>query len=259
VSGATLAPFDAFTAVEDGRATIDAGVSGFLGAFGGYVMTLALRAMAPDDAERTPRSLTIQLPEPAQPGAIEIDARTERTGGSTTSASSRLVQDGRLVGLALATFGRPRPSLEQHDTVMPDVPPPEACKPLLERPVPGEFPVEHRPARDPLPLTGGDRAELLAWMRIATDDRAIDAAAATFLADALAPGLYGALDEYVPLPSVEIALHYADTAPSDSPWVLAVARNRVARDGYAIEDGELWTPDGRLLIHSRQLRRILSR
>jgi acyl-CoA thioesterase len=174
-----------------------------------------------------------------------------------STATARLEQAGVPVGVALGAFGRPRPSLEQQDALMPAVPPPDQLAPLLERPVPGEFPVEHRPAIG-MPLTGGDDAELAAWMRLATEDRPIDAFAATFLADALAPALYGALAEYVPLPSTEIALHYADVTPYDSPWVLAIVRNRVAREGYAIEDGELWSPDGRLLLVSRQLRRVLS-
>ena len=167
-------------------------------------------------------------------------------------------QGGRLVGLALATFGKGHASIEQQQLHMPDVPPPDECEPLIKRPVPGEFPVEHRPARDPLPLTGGDAPELLAWMRITTDAAPTDVERATFLADALAPALYGQLSEYVPMPSAEIAVHYASTETHPSPWVLAVARNRIAGDGYATEDSELWTPDGRLLLVARQLRRILT-
>ena len=36
-----------------------------------------------------------------------------------TSASARLSQDGAAVALALASFGRERPSLEQQDATMP--------------------------------------------------------------------------------------------------------------------------------------------
>jgi acyl-CoA thioesterase len=152
---------------------------------------------------------------------------------------------------------------------MPRVPPPEQCRPLVERPVDAgvNLLVEHRPARAPLPLQGRldpdarepyeGAAELAVWMRLGAEDRPVDAASATFLADAAAPALYGALRAYVPMPSAEIALHYVDPV-SDDPWVLGVVRNRVAGDGYAVEDGELWSRDGRLLLHSRQLRRVLS-
>ena len=265
----TIPPFDAFTAVDDSGATIDAGVTGFGGAHGGYVMALALRAMrgAVTDADRAPRSLSVQLLAPVEPGAADVAARVERAGGSTTAASVRIEQAGAPVALATASFGRARPSLVQHDTAMPDVPPPEDCPPLIERPVDAgvNLLVEHRPARAPLPLQGplapdaeapfAGAAELVVWMRLGAEDRPVDALSATFLADAAAPALYGALSGYVPMPSAEIALHYADPA-SPGPWVLAVLRNRVARDGYAVEDGELWSPDGRLLLLSRQLRRI---
>lgn len=261
MSAGTLAPFDAFTAVEDGVATIDGAVTGFGGAHGGYVMALALRAMLGDvgDPARLPRALSLHLLAPSAPGRAELVTRIEHAGGSMTTASTRVEQDAT-VALAIGSFGRARPSLAQEGTAMPDVPPPAELGPLVERPVDAgvNLLVEHRPAAGPLPLSGGDRAELVAWMRLGSEDRPVDVLSATFLADALAPALYGALDEYVAMPSAQIDLHYADPA-GEGPWVLARVRNRVAREGYAIEDGELWAPDGRLLLHSRQLRRVLSR
>lgn len=255
-----LAPFDAFTGVRAGRAVIDPAVGGYVGAFGGYVLTLALRAMAEavGDPERAPRSLALHLLAPVAPGELVLDARAERAGGAMTRTSARIGQDGETVALAIGAFGAPRPALAHREAVMPDVPGPEACAPLVERPVDAgvNVLVEHRPARGPLPLSGGDRAELVAWMRLG-EERSVDAASASFLADALAPGLYGALDSYVPMPSADITVHYAEPA-SDGPWVLAHARNRIAGEGYAIEDLELWAPDGHLLLVSRQLRRIQS-
>ncbi len=41
-------------------------------------------------------------------------------------------------------------------------------------------------------------------------------------------------------------------------WALGVFRTNHAADGYASEDGELWSADGELLALSRQLRRILA-
>ena len=240
--------------------TLDPTLTGFGGAaHGGYVMTLALRALADavDDPERIPRSLTMHLLAPIHGGEVDIVARTERAGGSMTSASAHLFQEEAVVGAALAAFGRDRPSLAQQDAAMPAVPPPEELAPLLDLPVPeSEMQVEHRPAAGPMPLSGGDRAELVSWMRMAAD-RPVDVSAATHLADSLAPALYGALTEYVAMPSTDITLHYAGEVRSESPWVLGVVRNRFAGDGYALEDGELWSREGRLLLRSRQMRRVL--
>ncbi|HEX2084266.1 MAG TPA: thioesterase family protein [Solirubrobacteraceae bacterium] len=239
--------------------TLDPQLTGFGGAHGGYVMSLALRAMADavGDPARAPRSLTMHLLAPISGDAVEMDVRVERAGGSMTTTSVRLAQDGATVAAGLASFGRPRPSLEQADATMPAVPPPEELEPLFRAPVPeARLLVEHRPAARPLPLAGGDRAELVVWMRRA-DERPVDAEVATFLADAAAPALYGALSEYVAMPSADITLHFAGEAAVSSPWALAVVRNRFAGDGYAVEDGELWAPDGTLLLRSRQLRRVL--
>ena len=241
--------------------TLDPHVTGFGGAaHGGYVMTLALRAMAGAvaDPERIPRSLTMHLLAPIHGGDVDIVARTEREGGSMTSVSAHLFQEEAVVGAALASFGRDRPSLAHQDGAMPAVPPPEELAPLLDLPVPeSELQVEHRPAAGPLPLSGGARAELVSWMRLAAD-RPVDVEGATHLADSLAPALYGALTEYVAMPSTEIALHYAGAVVTESPWVLGVVRNRFSADGYALEDGELWSREGRLLLRSRQMRRVVA-
>ncbi|HEV2999901.1 MAG TPA: thioesterase family protein [Solirubrobacteraceae bacterium] len=242
------------------NATIVPDATGFAGAHGGYLMSLALEAMAGavGDPQRRPRSLTMHLLAPVAPGPVELEPRVERAGGTMTSVSLRLLQEGATVGTALGAFGRARPSLERSDASMPAVPPPEQLAPLAAPPVPqATLHVEHRPAAGPLPLSGGDRAELVVWVRLA-DDRPVDPPAATFLADAAAPALYAVLTDYVAMPSADVTLHFAPGPPPDDPWVLLAVRSRFAAEGYALEDGELWARDGRLLLRSGQLRRVLA-
>jgi acyl-CoA thioesterase len=144
---------------------------------------------------------------------------------------------------------------------MPDVPPPERCAPLVAEPVPGSdgLLIEHRPAAAPLPLAGSADARIVVWMRL-TEERPVDALAALMLADGAVPALFGALDAFVPIPTVDLSVQFADVeAASGSPWVLGVFRHVHAGDGYTVEDGELWTPDGRLVLSARQLRRVLMR
>jgi acyl-CoA thioesterase len=242
------------------NATIDPHLTGFGGAaHGGYVTSLALRAMAEAvaDPARAPRSLTMHLLAPIGPGDVELEPRVERHGRSMSSAFVRLVQGDTTVGIALASFGEARASVTQQDTRMPAVAPPEELAPLLDLPVPeSEMQVEHRPAAGTVPLAGADDAVLIAWMRTAAH-RPPDVYDATYLADALAPALFATLTQYVPMPSTEIALHFATSPPAADEWVLGVVRNRFAGEGYALEDGELWTREGELLLRSRQLRRIL--
>ena len=258
--------FDTHTAVEEDvlgpyRATVDAGMSGFKGAHGGYLMAIALRAMsnAVGDPTRVPRSLKAYLLAPVDPGPVDLHTRVERAGGSMTTASMRLEQDRAPGAIAIASFGRAAESLTHTDRVMPQVAPPEELEPLSRKPVPDAdagLHVEHRPA-GPLPLAGGDEGEIRVWMRLA-ERRLVDAFVATFLADSGPPALYGAMREFVAMPSTDISLHFsgAPRAPRGE-WVLGVFRNRLAGEGYAVEDGELWTPEGELVEQSRQRRRIL--
>ena len=267
MSDVSLHGFEAHTAVEEDvlgpyRATVDAGMTGFKGAHGGYLMAIALRAMssAVGDPTRVPRSLSAYLLAPVEAGPVDLHTRVDRVGGSMTAASVRLEQDRALAALAIASFGRSSESLTHTDRVMPQVAPPEELEPLFRKPVPAAdagLHVEHRPA-GPLPLAGGDEAEIRVWMRLA-EGRPVDAFVATFLADSGPPALYGAMAQFVAMPSTDITLHFAGAprAPRGE-WVLGVFRNRVAGDGYAVEDGELWTPDGELVLQGRQRRRILT-
>jgi acyl-CoA thioesterase len=263
------AQFDRDTAAEPASgggwtARFGSHLIGFGGTHGGYVTALALRAMAAHvgDPARTPRSLTSHLLARVRPGAVQLFPRTDRTGETISSAALSMQQDGRVVATALATFGKPRQSAAYLGLAMPDVPPAAECRPLIDKPVADAragLLVEHRPAAPPLPLSGGERAEIVVWMRL-IEDRPVDAFSATMLADAAPPALYGWLTEPVAMPSMEIAIQFAtlEVAGADV-WLLGRFRTSYAASGYAVEDGELWAESGELLLQSRQLRRMLQR
>jgi acyl-CoA thioesterase len=259
--------FDQHTAVEDDligpwRAEVAPELSGFAGAHGGYLAAIALRALgrAVADPQRTPRSLTVHLLAAVAPGALDLHPRLERAGSTMSAASLRIERDGATVATALGSFGAPRESLAHAGVEMPEVPAPEQCREIVEKPVAQArvgLLIEHRPAAPPLPLSGGDRAEILVWMRL-REDRPIDALSACMLADAAPPALYGRLRSYVAMPSTDITVHFADLAAGErGTWVLGVFRTRTAAGGYAVEDGELWSADACLLLSSRQQRRVL--
>lgn len=267
LTGAQAASFDTHTAIEDDRigawrATVAPELSGFGGTHGGYLAAIVLRAMARlvGDPERIVRSLGLDLLAPVKPGALDLWPRLDRVGSSTSGATLRLEQAGDSVGIAHALFGSRRRAVEYIGVQMPNVPPPEECEPIAEKPAPDALAgllVEHRPAAPPLPLSGSERAEILVWMRT-VEHRPLDALSLSMLADAAPPALFAHLTQFVSIPSVEINLHFgAVDAAIDSPWVLGVFRTCQAAGGYAVEDGELWTPSGRLVLQARQLRRIL--
>lgn len=264
-AGTSFDEHTALRAAGPGRylAHADAELSGFSGAHGGYLATIATRALGllVDDDARPPRSLTIHLLAAVAPGPLQLRGTLDRAGATMSSASLRIERDGETLAAALGSFGAAQRSPGLLGVRMPDVPEPQDCRPLIEKPVAqaraGQL-VEHRPAGGPLPLSGGDRAEILVWMRL-LEERPIDALSACMLADAGPPALYGCLSSYVAMPSSEITIHFADTAAATaSPWLLGAFRTRRAAEGYAIEDGELWTPAGALVLQARQQRRILS-
>ncbi|MFP5218974.1 MAG: hypothetical protein ACLGIG_04455 [Actinomycetes bacterium] len=113
-----------------------------------------------------------------------------------------------------------------------DVPPPEACAPLAlpVELVPFAQHLEYRPAAVSLPLSGGDRAELVAWARF-VDGAPVDAARAFVLTDALPPRCTASLA----VPTVDLAVTVVadlDREPVDD-WVLLRMRRRAPPAGGA--------------------------
>jgi acyl-CoA thioesterase len=209
---------------------------------------------------RTARSLTVTLLAPVAPGAVEVAPVLERAGRTVAGATVRLAQGGRTVATGMATFGTVGEGPLRLDRRMPAVPAPDCCEPLTgARALGGEgLLIEHRPAAPPLPLSGSEHARIIVWMRL-TEDRPVDALSAVVLADGAVPALYGVLDAFTPIPTIDLAVQFADLqAACASPWVLGVFEHVRAADGYTVEDAELWTPDGRLVLIGRQLRRVLA-
>jgi acyl-CoA thioesterase len=259
--------FDAHTAVEDDRpaawrAAIDPDLSGFGATHGGYVAAIALRAMSSWvlDPEQAPRSLHVQLMSAIKPGYVELWPRVDRAGSSLTATSLRIEQRGDVAATAQALFGAPRTSMSYRGLEMPEVPGPDQCRSLTVKPAPDArvgLLVDHRPAAQPMPLSGAERAEIQVWMRL-VEERPLDHLVLAMLAEAGPPALFGHLAHFVPIPSVEISLQFIDfEAAHESRWVLGTFRTSHAGAGYAVEDGELWSPGGALLVQARQLRRIL--
>ena len=236
---------------------------------GGYVAAVVLRALATavDDPTRTPRSFTVHYLAPPAAGSVQIDVQTERTGRMLTFVSGRVHQDGRLIATAQAAFAPPLPGVEFCDLQPPDALPPEAIEPMVPARRRARRPdaralraalggrlaaLQRRPAGgrrrlDPAPPRGGRPPGRPPAGR--RPHRRVDAAG-------LLPGRRadGGADRrpHHPLP-------LSDPAGRCGAWYLAVFRSQMAIDGFVEEDGEVWSADGRLLAHSRQLAVLLPR
>jgi len=261
--------FDRDTAVApagDGAfdVRIDPGWWIVVGPNGGYVAALVLRAMqaALGDPEREARSLTLHYVSPAAAGPARVRVAVERSGRSMSALSARLVQDGRPIALGLASFGRGREGFEFQDRAMPEVPPPERVEAVSVTaghtvPIRAQFELRRVFGSD-VPGSS-ERARVGGWMRF-REPRVPDAPALALFSDAWPPaiaqrralgpgGVRG-------VPTLDLTVHFRAPVPASArpdDFYLCVFETRTARNGFLEEDGEIWTRDGVLLAHSRQL------
>jgi len=262
-----VSSFAQATAVEplgDGawRATCDGAWATQLGANGGYLAALILRAMAAevDDPAREARSLTCHYLRPHGEGAVRLDVVVERNGRSLSTVTARLSQAGALCVLAVAAFGIELDGAVDYAADAPAAPAPEDVErlaPVAEVPITAHFVM--RPTMGAPLYAGAEESVAGGWLRFA-DPQALDAPALAMYSDAWWPSPLPRLTRPVTAPTIDLTVHFrapaAAAAIADEP-VLAIFRSSTAAGGFFEEDGELWSRDGVLLAHSRQLALIL--
>lgn len=259
----TFARDIALQALGDGRhrAFVSTNWSVPVGPNGGYVAALFVRAFEAEVADpgRPLRSLTVHYLRPATTGAeAEIHVSIERSGRAVTSATARLVQEGRVCALAMAALADAMPTALDYATPMPDVPPVDAVprSPIPDRapPMTRRFAVHHAIGSPPFSqaeeaLTGG-------WIRL-VEPHPVDAALLALYVDAWVPVAWSRLDHLVPAPTVDLTIHFRAPAVARTldPEVALLTRfsSTTSLDGFFEEDGQVWSPDGTLLAHGRQL------
>jgi acyl-CoA thioesterase len=266
--------FDAETAVAalgDGRYRAELDRSWWVqrGPNGGYLAAIVLRALTATvaDPARTPRSLTVHYASPPGDGALELTTSIEREGRSLTTASARFEQDGRLVGLALAAFSKPRPGPTFNDLPVPAAPPPEECPaPALGTTATGFVPPaiatrwENRIVQGGQPGAPTGEALVSRWIRL-PEGRVVDHLVASAITDAVIPAVFSRMGTDFVVPTVDLTVHFRAglPAPGARPddWVLAQFTTGAVAEGFLEEDGQVWSRDGVLLAQSRQLAAVL--
>ena len=260
----------------DGRfgATIDRGWWIVRGPNGGYVAAIVLRAMEAtvNDVTRHPRSLTVHFTAPPVEGAAVVHTTVERAGRSITTVTARLIQNDRVCAFAIGAFSDEWPGPEVQDRSRPVAPPPEQC--AVHSPTPpnrssGSAP--NAPVFTPPPLTDrydmrwaigspprtdGDQALAGGWIRF-SDPHLMDACAAAAVSDAWIPPIFSRVQQPMVVPTIDLTVHFRSRLPLQGAvaddWLLCMFRTTVVQEGFLEEDGEIWSRDGRLLAHSRQL------
>jgi acyl-CoA thioesterase len=234
------------------------------GPHGGYLAAMLLRALVESVADdtRAPRSLTIHYARAPEPGPVRISTVLEREGRSLSTLSARMHQGQELIALVLSAFSLPWGGPEIDDGLMPEVAPPDPSREgvkLIEHGGP-EFAkrivlqprMEGRPFADT-----GQPMEILGWIGLA-EPRPIDALSLAFFSDALIPAPFMRLTEFAAVPTIDLTVHFRahmPRKPDPDPRELCLARaqTELIHDGFFVEDGAIWAPDGALLAQSRQL------
>jgi len=265
--------FDDDTAVVDrgggvyeGR--IDRGWWIVRGPNGGYVAAILLRAMtaAAGDDGRPARSLTVHYTAPPAEGAVRIATSIERAGGSLTTVSARMEQDGKLLALALGAFSRSRPGPTFADLGPPTVPPATSIEPMVPGPpapvITERFVSRLAIGRTPFSgQTSTEMAETGGWLQLA-EPQMVDPIVAAAYMDAWVPAIFSRSGGFVAVPTVDLTVHFRAALPlasarADDAYLVRF-RTTTAADGFIEEDGELWSPDGVLVAQSRQLALMLA-
>lgn len=229
---------------------------------GGYIAALLTRAMeaAIGEPERTLRSLNVHYLRPPAEGPVRIHTQIERTGRGLSTISARMIQGDKLQALATAAFAKSRGGETMRHHVMPEVPPPEACA-ARESVIPFHAQFESRVAIGPTDFESSARSEKArggGWLRLA-EPQPLDGAALAAFTDAWPPAVFSAAGlERFPtgVPTVDLTVHVRSGLPAEVPegeFVLVVFETRHIQDGFLEEDGQIWSRDGQLLAHSRQL------
>ena len=253
---------DAFTASLDPGWWIERGPNG------GYIGAILMKALEAHHGDAGagmhPRSLTIHYLAPGREGPADVSVRTERAGRTMHYLSARLIQGERLLAVANAAFAHLNtgtPSFS--DRTFPDYPHPDSID------GPGEVPVtipmrdryDYRVARGALWEGPSSQAETGGWIRL-REPRPYGPALIVALSDAWHPAVFARLPERMGVPTVDLTVHLRSIQAmqrlKSDDWIAVRFRTTVATEGFLEEDGELWTPDGTLVAHSRQLALILT-
>ncbi len=222
---------------------------------GGFLAGVAARA-AEAAAGRPLRSLSLHFVAAPAVGPLDVAVTLEREGRSYSAASVRIDQDGRPMTLALATLGE----LLEDGAAWDSAAMPEAIPRAETQPIPAgvanvpafmrNYDMRWALGRDgAVPGSGG-------WIRTA-EPRALDAPLVAAMTDAWAPAAFVALGRFVAAPTLDLTIHIRRPLPvpgmAPEDYVLGRFLSRLSVAGVWEEDGELWSPDGELLVQSRQL------
>lgn len=244
---------------------------------GGVLMTTALRAMEAELADDSfdVVSATTVFCSPVPHGPVEIRVEVLRRGNAAAQLRAALTSTA-VPGPGLevsATFTRKREFAELDQARFPDVPmPDEAADAVDDAPhnphtrAPFFRHIETRIALGERwwqqGWTGGE-ARYARWMRYKTPQRRADGTLDPLCLPAIADTMPAAVVQglgpsagYFFAPSLDLTVHFLQ--PTTSEWLLVLAYSRLARNGNATGEVEIWSEDKKLIAYGNQMMMLRS-
>lgn len=231
---------------------------------GGLVEAQLLAAMTAtvDDTSRGALSFTAHLLRAPTEGDFEVHSEVLRAGRTMSSLSGRMMQDGKLIATALASFAVDRPSPDFDEQPMPVIEPPDHDRksdsyiPEFAFPYGDNVVVQDRLGPKPFSAPDGPM-ERVGWVGF-VEARPVDAPGLVMMGDIGMMGWWVRLDREHTTATLDHTTHFrADLASVDADLVVMWSRTRLVRRGYLDWDSVIWAPDGTVLCQSRQLLAVL--
>lgn len=229
--------------------------------FGGLQAALLVRAMRSHletPADLPLRSLQVTFVAPVFEGAVRIRSHLLRTGKSAVHCEARIESaDGRTECLAVAVFGRSRPSVLSIAPALPRIERDAASSRQItwEQGASPRFTryLEQRWAAGGFPFTAAAQPRTQIHLRY-RDEPVIDESLVIALADSIPSPAISVLSQPAMASSMSWTLELlCDTWPSDGTrfWLMDAVAD-AATDGYVSQSATLWTHDAKPIALSRQ-------
>jgi acyl-CoA thioesterase len=236
----------------------------FVGPFGGTTAATILRALI-DHPQRSgdPLALTVNYCAPVAQGEFDLDVRLVKANRSSQHWSVEMTQGGADVAtLATAVFAERRPSWSHQQAEFPQATAFEQTLPYAGKiAAPWVKQYDFRFVEgEPKLGSSSPAAPGSAFSKLWIGDRMprkIDPLSLMSMSDAFFGRIFHARSELVPFGTVSLTTYFhtdaEGLAAEDITRVLAVADAKIFNRSYGDQNGELWSPGGRLLATTTQI------
>ena len=231
---------------------------------GGYIGALLINAAEDGSADpsRQLAGMTVHYLRRPQEGPAELRVATLHHGRSIAYRRVELVQADTVVAAGTGSWAVAMEGIEVGGWEPPGVPAPDECLPMSAIRTTDPMPFHQQwdiKTVDGIPFGegGDDRKLVMTWWFRPAVHRPLDGALIFQVADAMPPPIFLVAMPTGGAPTIDLSVHvrarFDDVEWNEGDWLLIRFSTRYGSNGFVEEDGEIWTADGTLLAHSRQL------